>query len=109
MPSKHKHTPIPFRPPEGDRSWLQAYAEATGMAVNAVLVAALGEYRARHGGSTPVVSPPPSGATTQPGGTTTTKPPQPQHKRQSRHTEPCPHPRARVIKGLCGNCGTNVS
>jgi hypothetical protein len=25
-----------------------------------------------------------------------------------RQPEPCPHPKARILKGLCGNCGTYV-
>lgn len=48
MPSQHKHAPIPFRPPEGDRAWLLQHAEWTGRAVNAVLTAALSEYRIRY-------------------------------------------------------------
>jgi hypothetical protein len=47
MPSKHKYPPIPFRPPEGDRSWLLEYAKASDQAVNAVLAQALREFRER--------------------------------------------------------------
>ena len=25
-----------------------------------------------------------------------------------REPEPCPHPKQRVLKGFCGNCGTHV-
>lgn len=46
MPSQHKHRPVSFRPPEGDRAWLLARAAATGQPVNAVLADALAEYRA---------------------------------------------------------------
>jgi len=46
VPSQHKHPPIAFRPPEGDRAWLLEYAAATGRAVNAVLAEALAAYRA---------------------------------------------------------------
>jgi hypothetical protein len=46
MPSQHKHNPIAFRPPEGDRLWLLAYAQRTGQPVNRVLAEALAEYRA---------------------------------------------------------------
>lgn len=45
MPSAHKHPPIPFRPAEGDRSWLLAYAEETGQPVNRILRLALAAYR----------------------------------------------------------------
>ena len=44
MPNQHKHSPIPFRPPEGDRSRLLAYAERTGQPVNRILADALAAY-----------------------------------------------------------------
>jgi hypothetical protein len=44
VPSQHKHSPIPFRPPEGDRARLLAYAEQTGQAVNRILTEALTVY-----------------------------------------------------------------
>jgi hypothetical protein len=47
MPSQHKHPPIPFRPPEGDRAWLLQYAKSTGQPVNRILAAALAAYRER--------------------------------------------------------------
>jgi hypothetical protein len=46
-PDRHKHPPISFRPPEADRSWLLEHAANTGQKVNAILAAALAEYRAR--------------------------------------------------------------
>ena len=46
MPNQQKYRPVSFRPPEGDRLWLYAYAEATGHAVNAILAEALAVYRA---------------------------------------------------------------
>jgi hypothetical protein len=45
MPSQHKHPPIPFRPPEGDRSWLLEHAKRTGKPVNRILAEALAAYR----------------------------------------------------------------
>lgn len=48
MPNVQKYRPISFRPPEADRLWLMEHAQATGQAVNRVLVAALAEYRLRH-------------------------------------------------------------
>ena len=124
MPSQHKHNPIPFRPPEGDRSWLLEHAAMRGQAVNAVLVAALGEYRVRHGGNTTggitmPVSPPVNGDTTRSGDTTRERtPPRPELKHEP-SPEParkparsagstCPHPKARILKGLCNACGTYV-
>lgn len=47
MTDRHKRHPIPFRPTEGDRSRLAAYAEQTGRAVNAILSDALREYLER--------------------------------------------------------------
>lgn len=48
MPSQHKHPPIAFRPPEGDRLWLTGHAKQTGRPVNAILAQALSEYRQRN-------------------------------------------------------------
>jgi hypothetical protein len=45
MPSQHKHPPIPFRPPEGDRAWLLKYAKVTEQPVNRILAEALAAYR----------------------------------------------------------------
>ena len=50
MPDRHKHAPIRFRPPEGDRTWLLEHAATAGRPVNAVLAEALAEYRARREG-----------------------------------------------------------
>jgi hypothetical protein len=47
VPNQHKHPPIAFRPPEGDRAWLLEHAAATGEPVNRILARALAEYRAR--------------------------------------------------------------
>jgi hypothetical protein len=47
---RHKHTPVRFRPPEADRTWLQDFAERTGRAVNAILTEALSQYRSRSDG-----------------------------------------------------------
>jgi hypothetical protein len=52
MTDRHKHQPITFRPPEGDRAWLYEHAERTGLPVRRVLVLALAEYRAAHSGDT---------------------------------------------------------
>ena len=47
MPNQQKYRPISFRPPEADRLWLAQNAKETGRPVNAILVEALAEYRAR--------------------------------------------------------------
>lgn len=44
MSSQHKHDPISFRPPEGDRARLLAYAERTGRPVNRILAEALAAH-----------------------------------------------------------------
>ena len=49
MPSQHKHQPIAFRPPEGDRAWLLEYARLTGKPVNKILAEALAAYRVAAG------------------------------------------------------------
>lgn len=48
MPDRHKYPPIPFRPPEGDRLWLLAYAAETGRPVNQILAEALALHRKNH-------------------------------------------------------------
>lgn len=54
MPNQQKYDPISFRPPEGDRLWLTAYAKRIGRPVNKILADALAAYRKRHeeGGGT---------------------------------------------------------
>jgi len=47
MSSQHKTNPVTFRPPEGDRAWLYAYADAVGRAMGSILSEALAEYRKR--------------------------------------------------------------
>lgn len=46
MSSQHKTNPVTFRPPEGDRAWLYAYAEVTGRSAGSILSEALAEFRA---------------------------------------------------------------
>jgi hypothetical protein len=46
MPNQHKTSPVSFRPPEADRAWLYAHAEATGTSVGAILAEALARLRA---------------------------------------------------------------
>jgi len=41
MPSKHKHPPLSYRPPEAERLWLLERAQRTGEPVNAILTAAV--------------------------------------------------------------------
>jgi hypothetical protein len=105
MVDRHKTAPKAVRMPDGLLAWYEQHAAATGRPVNAALVAALTEYRTQHeGGSTTVAAAPRQGTTTAPA-------PAPvaavQHQPQ-RAGKNCPHPRARINKGLCGACGTYV-
>ena len=45
---RHKVRPKAVRMPGGLLAWYKDFAEAEGMSVNAALVAALQEFRARH-------------------------------------------------------------
>ena len=49
--------------PDGLREWYEDFAAKTGKAVNAVLVAALEEFRSRHDGATAPPAPAPRGTT----------------------------------------------
>lgn len=47
MTDRHKVNPVTFRPPEGDRAWLYAYAKESGRPAGSILSEALAEYRQR--------------------------------------------------------------
>ena len=47
MADRHKTTPKAVRMPDGLLAWYEQHAKAAGRPVNAVLVAALEDYRAR--------------------------------------------------------------
>jgi hypothetical protein len=78
MADRHKTTPKAVRMPDGLLARVETAAEADGGSVNAFIVAAIEERLQRREG----------GSTPEP--------------------VDCPHPKARVHKGLCGACGTNV-
>ena len=115
MPNQHKHPPIAFRPPGPVRDRLAAFAAETGRAVNAIVTAAVVAYLDQ-GGTTPGTG----GTTAQVEVPPPVVPPvvvpprQPRaHKAapvaaKERAEESCPHPKARIHKGLCGACGTWV-
>lgn len=44
MPGQHKHRPVSFRPPEGDRAVLMHLHKTTGKPVNRILAEALRLY-----------------------------------------------------------------
>lgn len=50
MADRHKSHPKAVRMPDGLLAWYEQHAQATGLSVNAALVAALEEHRVRHGG-----------------------------------------------------------
>jgi len=47
MADRHKRTPISLRLPADTEAWLRDYAEAHGLALRAVILAAVAEYRER--------------------------------------------------------------
>ena len=81
MPDRHKTKPKAVRMPDGLQAWYEQQATAAGQPVNALLVTALEDYRTTHSGST---TPTPT------------------------QTNACPHPKARIHKGLCAACGTHI-
>ena len=76
---RHKIKPKAVRMPGGLLAWYEDFAGASAEAVNAVLVRALEEFRARNGGATA----PAEGATTEPNGATTRKPPRQSRERSA--------------------------
>jgi hypothetical protein len=140
---RHKANPKAVRMPDGLLAWYEQHAKDTGQFVNAVLVAALEDYRQRHGGGTTAVVAPAKSRRKPPGkrGSTTpvsgarlqelrakafasdvepvTDPAELSRLSVEAHTaeiaaqtvpeqDTCPHPKARINKGLCGACGTYV-
>ena len=121
---RHKFKPIRVRPREADRLWLAEHSAATGRAVNAIVADAIAAYRASLGGPTAsgpttVASGPTSGPTAekrQRQRAQAQEPPPPDVieeaivplERKPARSERCPHPKARVLKGLCRACGTYV-
>lgn len=86
--------------PDGLEAWYVEQAAVQGEAVNGLIVAALEEYRERCGGATTTSAHAGSGSTA-PAPPATFKP-------AATGRTQCPHPPARVHKGLCGACGTYV-
>jgi hypothetical protein len=119
----HKTAQTAFRFPEGLLASLKETAEREGVTATAYVVAAIEEKltRSGHGITTCVtitpepvaVSPPPKRtrrprADTAPA-VTFTAPLDSPNARIALGADPdCPHPKARINKGLCGACGTNV-
>lgn len=56
---RHKSRPKAVRMPDGLPAWYEEHAKAMGRPVNAVLVQALEEFRARNDGATTAQSRPP--------------------------------------------------
>ena len=79
----HKNPFLGWNPPAGDSAWARAEADRRGVKLSTILTEALSEYRAKHQSEAAAEDARPAGSD-------------------------CPHPSARVHKGLCGACGTNV-
>jgi hypothetical protein len=110
MPDRHKTTPKAVRMPDGLLARVEA-ARADGETVNAFIVAAIErELERREGGSTAPAAKRHSGSTTRkPPAVTFTAPlDSPNARIAFGGSADCPHPKARINKGLCGACGTNV-
>lgn len=101
MTDRHKTQPKAVRLPPGLLPRVEAAAAADGASVNSFIVAAIEEKLDRRGSDS--TTPP---ATARKGATT------PASVSPQRHVvgaaADCPHPKARVIKGFCGACGTSV-
>jgi hypothetical protein len=52
LADRHKTKPKAVRMPDGLLAWYEEHVKGTGLTVNGAIVAALEEYRDRHGGST---------------------------------------------------------
>lgn len=108
VPDRHKTTPKAVRMPDGLEARVETAAEADGASVNGFIVAAIEEKLRRRGsGSTAPAAPVKRGSTTR-------KPreaPAPAARfvaAEKPESATCPHPKARINKGLCGACGTYV-
>jgi hypothetical protein len=96
MPDRHLTKPKAVRMPGGLLPWYEDYATANSLAVNAVLVLALEEFRQRHAGATAPEPAKPAGATTRPARTKPARPvaaPASESPRKSPSAErgACPH------------------
>ena len=94
---RHKHKPKSVRIPGGLLAWLADQAAIEGRRPNAVIVAALEEYRERHDSTS--IPAPARGVTTLNGGITT-------YSDQPRSD--CKHPAEYVEAGECGICHADV-
>ena len=116
----HNTVQTAFRIPEGLLASLKDEAGREGVTATAYLLAAIQEKLARsgHGITTtpepaePVSPPPrkPRQPKAAPAATITAPLDSPNARiaLSGRDDPDCPHPKARINKGLCGACGTNV-
>ena len=111
MPDRHKHSPIRFRPSEANRERIAARNAETGKPVNAILNEALDVFwqAGDSGPATVAAAPKTVGPRAEAVG--------PRRKPRASAAPPVvlrepgtcpPHPKARVLKGLCGACGRQV-
>ena len=113
MPDRHKNPPKAVRMPDGLLAWYEDRAADTGQPVNALIVAALEDNRQRQDGATAPEPARAAGATTRPARakparTVAAPATELPRKPPSAERGDCPHPKARITKGLCNACGTNV-
>lgn len=95
---RHKHKPKSVRIPGGLLAWLGEQAAMEGRRPNAVIVAALEEYRANHSGA--VLPETPRSGRAQP---LSARP-----RMEPREDSPCRHPAESVEAGECRECGADV-
>jgi hypothetical protein len=117
MTDRHTGTPKGVRMPAGLLGRVKAAAATDGASVNGFIVAAIEEKLERRGSTTPAdrVAPPRARSRkpredTAPAVTFTAPLDSPNARiaLTGRDDQDCPHPKARINKGLCGACGTYV-
>ena len=105
----HKNPMLGWNPPAELSAWAREEAGRRSVALSTILTEALSEYRAKHQGA-PVTPPRARKVREDAAARTALRDGDwgPLAGELDAALEACPHPKARINKGLCGACGTNV-